>query len=139
MKHLALSIRQPWAWAILNSNKRHENRTWSTRYRGPILIHAAKGLTRDEYKSFLMFYEHEINYGPPYPPSCPPMAALERGGIVGRARIVDCVKASDSPWFGGPYAFVLDDVHPMPFIPYRGELGLFEVPDTIFATGETVA
>lgn len=46
----ALSIRQPWAWAIVNAGKRVENRTWETRYRGPILIHAAKGVTKREYE-----------------------------------------------------------------------------------------
>ncbi|MBL8866467.1 MAG: ASCH domain-containing protein, partial [Planctomycetia bacterium] len=39
---LALSIHQPWAHAILHFGKSVENRTWSTSYRGPLLIHAAK-------------------------------------------------------------------------------------------------
>jgi hypothetical protein len=32
---------------------------------------------------------------------------LRRGGIVGQAEIVDCVARSASPWFCGPYGFVL--------------------------------
>src|SRR5690554_3624346 len=36
----ALTIRQPWASAIAYSTKRAENRTWDTRYRGEVLIHA---------------------------------------------------------------------------------------------------
>jgi hypothetical protein len=36
-----LTIRQPWATASAHGPKRVENRTWSTRYRGPLLIHAA--------------------------------------------------------------------------------------------------
>ena len=32
----ALSIHQPWAWAILNAGKTVENRTWSTNYQGPL-------------------------------------------------------------------------------------------------------
>jgi hypothetical protein len=44
----ALSIRQPWAWLILNAGKDIENRDWLTRFRGPFLIHASKGMTRAE-------------------------------------------------------------------------------------------
>ena len=36
-----LSIRQPWAALIVHGFKETENRTWSTSYRGPVLIHAA--------------------------------------------------------------------------------------------------
>jgi hypothetical protein len=35
-----LTVRQPWAAAIAHFGKNVENRTWSTRYRGPLLIHA---------------------------------------------------------------------------------------------------
>ncbi|GAA1887657.1 hypothetical protein GCM10009837_06760 [Streptomyces durmitorensis] len=37
----ALTVKQPWADAIAHGAKRTENRTWTTRYRGPLLIHAA--------------------------------------------------------------------------------------------------
>ena len=37
----ALSIRQPWAWLILHGGKDIENRTWATKLRGRVLIHAA--------------------------------------------------------------------------------------------------
>lgn len=37
----ALSVRQPWAWAIAHGGKDIENRTWATAsYRGPLAIHA---------------------------------------------------------------------------------------------------
>jgi len=36
----ALSIRQPWAWFVVNGYKPFENLSWWTRYRGPTLIHA---------------------------------------------------------------------------------------------------
>ncbi len=45
----ALSIRQPWAWLILHGGKDIENRDWATRFRGRVLIHASKGMTRDEW------------------------------------------------------------------------------------------
>src|SRR5262245_33853273 len=44
----ALSLWQPWASAIALGAKRVETRDWSTRYRGPLAIHAAKRVVRDE-------------------------------------------------------------------------------------------
>ena len=41
----ALSIRQPWAWLIVNSHKHIENCDWPTKFRGRFLIHASKGVT----------------------------------------------------------------------------------------------
>jgi ASCH domain len=38
----ALSVRQPWAWLIIAGHKDVENRSWTTTYRGPLLIHAAR-------------------------------------------------------------------------------------------------
>lgn len=125
----ALSIRQPWAYAILHLGKPVENRTWHTRYRGPIYLHASGSLTRHEYMEFLLFYQQKIKGGLPVPPA----AALPKGGIVGKAVIADCVSKHDSTWFFGPYGFVLTDVESMPFRKLRGELGLFEVPEEVAA------
>ena len=36
----AISIRQPWAWLIVNGYKDVENRIWATSLRGRVLIHA---------------------------------------------------------------------------------------------------
>lgn len=47
----ALSIRQPWAWLIVNGFKDIENRSWDTKYRGLVLIHASKGMTKDQYRA----------------------------------------------------------------------------------------
>lgn len=128
----ALSIRQPWVWGIMSAGKKIENREWPTKYRGTVLIHAAKGLTKAEYAEFVFWWEYHFKRRPlaTYP-KCPPMDDLPRGGIVGRARIVDCIEASTDPWFMGRYGFVLADVDPIPFIPYKGALGLFDVPDEV--------
>lgn len=123
-----LSIRQPWAWAIITLGKDIENRDWSTGYRGPLLIHASKGMTRDEYEDFL-HTAHMVSRSRPFPSgtTLPPMKELQRGGIVGRVDMVDCVSASDSPWFFGHYGFVLKNATPLPFVPYKGQLGFFDV------------
>lgn len=54
---MCLSIRQPWAWAILHAGKDIENRDWATRFRGPFLVHAGKGCTRDEYEDAVDFIQ----------------------------------------------------------------------------------
>lgn len=122
----ALSIRQPWAWAIINAGKDIENRDWSTKWRGPICIHAAKGITEAEYNGFIRTI-HTVSLTRPFPPGerVPDQAALQRGGIIGTAEIVDCVMESKSPWFFGRYGFVLANPKPVEFIPCRGALGFF--------------
>lgn len=117
----ALSIRQPWAWCILHG-KPVENRSWWTPYCGPLLLHAAKGMTREEYEECAAF---AAGLGL----TVPPPADLPRGGIIGRARLTRCTTLHDSPWFFGPYGFVLDDVEALPFTPLKGALGLFDVPE----------
>lgn len=39
----AITLTQPWATLVALGKKRIETRSWSTRYRGPLAIHAAKG------------------------------------------------------------------------------------------------
>jgi hypothetical protein len=123
-----LTIRQPWAWAIIHAGKDIENRTWATSYRGPLLIHAARGMTHDEYTDGSLFINKitsrkEPSFRTPIP------GDLEFGGIIGLIDLVDCVTVSDSPWFTGPYGFVLRNPRQLSFYPMTGRLGLFDVPD----------
>lgn len=120
----ALSIRQPWAWLILNAGKDIENRTWPTHFRGWFFIHAAKGMTMEEYYSVKLWLP-TIGKGD-VAARMPDRNQLERGGIVGMAKLGNCVNGSDSPWFCGPYGFVLDEVMPLPFRPCKGALGFFK-------------
>lgn len=123
----ALSIRQPWAWTILHAGKDVENRQWPTRYRGQVCIHAARGMTRDEFEDCLDTC-HAISQHTPFIDglTMPAFDGLRRGGIVGTAEIADCVTDSDSPWFAGRYGFVLRDVRVVDFIPVKGALGFFD-------------
>jgi hypothetical protein len=43
----ALTLTQPWASLVAIGAKRIETRSWSTSYRGPLAIHAAKGFPND--------------------------------------------------------------------------------------------
>lgn len=121
----ALSIRQPWAWLILHAGKDIENRDWATRFRGRVLVHASKGMTRAEYESAddSLWLRPDIEL--------PAFEALERGGIVGSVEIADCVSESESDWFSGKYGFVLRDPKVLPFTPFRGSLGFFDVEDEL--------
>ena len=127
----ALSIRQPWAWAIVYAGKDIENRDWATKYRGPICIHAAKGMTRDEYASANLTIQRAIGrvdqaWLDRWHGVTAAKYRLDRGGIIGTAEIVDCVDHSTSPWFFGSYGLVLRNVQPVDFISVKGALGLFD-------------
>lgn len=124
----ALSIRQPWAWLILNAGKNIENRDWHTSFRGRVLIHAAKAMTRDYYDDMDCVLGFPEGKRPAI--EIPPFEDLQRGGIVGSVEIVDCVQQSTSPWFQGPWGFVLRDAQPLPFTSYRGMLGIFDIAYT---------
>jgi hypothetical protein len=117
----ALSIRQPWAWLIVHGYKDIENRDWSTRVRGPVLIHAGKTLDREAYRDIQAIAPDIV---------LPALASLARGGIVGQCEIITCVRTSESRWFFGPYGFVIQHASPLPFRPLKGQLGFFEV-DTL--------
>ncbi len=116
---LALSIRQPWAWAILHAGKDIENRFWPTDYRGPLLIHTGRDVHRPAWEWMLRTRGITV----------PPQEELPRSGIVGIVDLVDCVIASDSPWFTGPYGFVLRNARQLPFRGAFGNLRIFEVED----------
>lgn len=141
----ALSGRQPWWWAILHAGKRVENRVWNTSYRGTVLLHAAKGCTVDEYEDACIWMENAGVID--HISKVPPLKELQRGGIVGRARIVDVILPAvgrfgtcncalhpevDGRWhMHDQYGFVLEDVEPLPFMPCKGSLGLFNVYEPV--------
>lgn len=121
----AITVRQPWAWAIIHAGKNIENRSWLTHLRGPIAIHAAKGLTRGEY-------EETIEYLPRrYRKEAPAFEDLVRGAIIGVVDLVDCVTESKSPWFFGDYGFVLKNPRLIKPIPCTGALGFWNLPPEI--------
>ena len=123
LPRLALSVRQPWAWAIIHAGKDIENRSWQAvnhglKQRGRIAIHAAKGMTRDEYEGAAE-YMRRIGV------KCPHPADLVRGCIIGSVEVVDVVKDSDSPWFMGPRGLVLRAPEPCEPVMSIGNLGYF--------------
>lgn len=125
-----LSIRQPWAWLIINGGKDIENRSWLTKYRGRLLVHASKGMTKLEY-AFAASFAKSIGV------TVPPAAELQRGGVVGCVEVVDSVEQHSSPWYmPGNKAMVLRDPRALPFFSINGRLGLFDCPYPFPADGK---
>lgn len=120
----ALSVRQPWAYLILEGGKNVENRTWRTGYRGPLLIHASRTIEG----SMAIRSDGKLI-------ECP-VLKLHTGKIVGMVELVNCyLPDMENPWAEpGMWHWLLED--PLPFpepIPYRGHQGLFEIPDELVA------
>lgn len=105
----AISIHQPWAWAILYAGKPLENRSWSTNIRGRIAVHAAKTFDVDECEWI------ESIFGIAVPRDLP------CGGIVGTVELTDVVQWDASRWFTGPYGWVLKHPQPCEFMPMPGK------------------
>lgn len=126
----ALSILQPWCFAILTLGKDIENRTWSTSYRGRFLIHAGKGFDTEGYAFLLrMKADH------PEWPEIPRAVDFQRGGIVGSVVLRDVVRTSTSRWFSGPVGFVLQGAREETFTPIRGQLGFFAAEKILVGEG----
>ena len=114
---LTISVRQPFAWLIVNGYKDVENRSWKTDFRGTVFVHASMEL-HDATEAII---EYCLSVGIELPDE------VEIGSIIGCVDIVDCVTESDSPWFNGPFGFVLENprILSSPH-PLKGRLGLFE-------------
>lgn len=141
-----LTICQPYAWAMTAPGglKRIENRPKPISYRGPLLIHAG----RSTDWIWKVYDDDEDLAHPEHPnlkkrairallPGLPPWHSLVFGAIVGRVEVLDCVPVEDvavkgKPFAWGPHCIVTDkpEVFAKP-IPWRGMLGLFEVPDEV--------
>src|SRR5579884_1459065 len=130
--YVALSLQQPWAWLMIRPDiigadaraaaraarqiKDIENRKWQTRVRGWVYVHASKTIDREGY----------VFAGQHFPDiTLPAESEMQRGGIIGRMRIDDCVLHHGSPWFFGPWGFVIGDSYPNPFRPFGGSLQFF--------------
>jgi len=122
-----LTVRQPWAWLIIHGGKDIENRSWPTKIRGRVLIHAAKVCTKSDYDNATYVVRRWISDTL----DIPPISKLEKGGIIGSVEIYNCVEVSGSPWFGDyGWAFMLDNPQPLPFVPCKGTLRFWKYGST---------
>lgn len=89
----ALSLWQPWGSAVAIGAKRIETRSWSTRYRGPLAIHASKRpLTKQERFDFTFDGSWRAVFGilTPAHQSDPLWENLPYGAIIATCELVDC-------------------------------------------------
>jgi len=137
----ALSIQQPWAWAVLHAGKTPENRAW-TRRPGVLpgerlLVHAGKRLDLDAVfdRQFAAAWLNPFGDHPDDP------AGLPRGALLGTVRVADVHHANEcasscSPW-ALPGCWHIGVSDPYPFdepISARGQLGFWtptELADSV--------
>ena len=123
----ALTVRQPHADEIAFGEKRTENRTRPTRYRGPLLIHAGLAPDRETMRIARMVGHRP---GPDV-----------RGAVIAVANLSGCHHAEGGccPDFGFPdcWHWELADVRALPVpVPAKGQLGLWTPPPEVLATVE---
>ena len=142
-----LSLHQPHAQAIGLKLKPFETRGWSTKYRGPLAIHAAKKPFR--YQDYPIDYYHEVDKR--LKAAGFPLYALDYGKVLCVVDLVDCVPTGKLRGRIGPcefwgdfqdkgddgkdrYAFKLENLrvisaHKRPLV--TGRQKWFDVPDNI--------
>ena len=126
----ALSLKQPYAWLIANGYLLVDDRTWGTGYRGPMLIHASRGIY-EEYYDYLV-----ANTDIPLPSK----DQFGYGGVVGIARLALCARPDEIPptltreqrahFSGVPrdgFGFLFENAKPLELMPCPGKLGIFEI------------
>jgi tetratricopeptide (TPR) repeat protein len=118
-----LSVRQPWAWAIVTGLKDIENRSWGTDYRGPIVIHAATN--KAVATRFLRNADAAL-----------PKVTFDYGALVGVANLTDVLpltaELESDPWAWGPFCWRL--AAPRRFrvpIPAKGKLNLYTLSEEL--------
>lgn len=84
----ALSITQPWASLVAQGEKQFETRSWTTRYRGPLAIHAARSFPREaiDFAQAL----NTLTFG-----RLSPHHDLPRGGVIAVVKLVDVLRVED--------------------------------------------
>lgn len=150
----ALSLTQPWATLVALGEKRIETRSWRTDYRGPLAIHAAKGLPKEAKVLFLCVpfhelltrHDHTISHMLMAPPPGVVPHDLPLGAVIATCTLLDCVRVTPTDearrayaehaaphekalgdYAVGRYMWLLGDVQRLPEpIPARGSLGLWD-------------
>lgn len=122
-----ITIKQPFATLIAEGFKLYEFRTWKTKYRGDLLIHAGFGVDKKAMKKF-----EYLNLE--YP----------QGKIIAKVKVTDCIKVDDEfrntlnqldpivysgiikhpEWEG--YGFKLENIKKINPIDIKGKLSLWD-------------
>jgi hypothetical protein len=146
---LALSVKQPWAWLICRGFKDVENRNWkigrnlrhgqyksyhqanfSIELPARVYVHASKQMDFNGLMSIITGDFGDLSLKQRKWLNNNELIIEQMcGAIIGEVDITSCVEDSKSPWAAaGQYHFMLKNpvLYDKP-IPYRGQLGFFEV------------
>jgi hypothetical protein len=130
MKIRVISLRQPFAELVVSGRKKIETRTWNTKYRGEVYIHASQTLDKKACKELGI--------------DC---SKLVRGAIIGKAVLKNAIKYKSNKEFLKDrnkhlvsmaslrrtgwvdkikYGFVMENPQKIKPILMKGKLGIFE-------------
>lgn len=152
----AITLWQPWASAVAYGSKQIETRSWSTKYRGPLLIHAAKRCIKYELIHLSCCWNwkgalcQEVK---PWP------LGLPFGALIAKCNLIDCRPTGEftqneldtlrvppikhgelyawserqlGDFSLGRFGWVLTDIKKFKKpISYKGSQGFFDVPENI--------
>lgn len=141
---VCISLWQPFASLVVMGPrvKPHETRSWSTRYRGPLLVHAARHRDAESDRNCLAASVALVAAGVPVPELYP------LGAVVGACRLVSCgliggffpaepdheLDERFGDWSKGRYAWALDNALAFEPVPCVGSQGFWEpTPDVLSA------
>jgi hypothetical protein len=136
----ALTVRQPYCSAITSGDKRRENRTWPTRYRGLVALHAAKAVEWDAPD--IAWTAARLTPWRPGLRRDAWIGCLDLGVVTAVAELTGCHHAGDcitgaldaysfcTPWsMPAAYHWEIENVRPLAVpVPCRGALGLWRLP-----------
>lgn len=143
-----ISIMQPWFWVIMNGKllqehgippKLIENRTWTTKYRGPVFLRAGsfdnEFFERGKLGSSLVWYAFSRMVGDDHARKLYELMPKSKseylsGGVAGQCNLVDVLDwHDDGDWKAWEqYGLVLSGIEEIPFVSVKGAFKLFEIP-----------
>lgn len=140
----ALTLTQPWATLVACGAKRIETRSWTTSYRGPLAIHAAKGW-RGEHRTACVIEPFYTELRRALGPDANTIHDLPRGAIIATVDLVDVLligsdgdlligynvpplEEAFGDFTSGRYAWMLANAQLVDPVQCRGALGLWNVP-----------
>lgn len=121
----AVTVRQPWAWAIAHGFKDIENRSWAPRLAPGELFAVHAGAAAPDAEDVERVKKLVGRRG-----RVP--EAFDCGCVVAVARYQGTVAASRSRWFSGPVGWVLDRARAVREpVQCKGQLGLWTLPRSV--------
>lgn len=138
---MALSLWQPWATLMAIGAKHYETRSWPTRYRGPLAIHASLRLKPDQVVLFVQEPFRSVLHAAGI--SLP--SQLPSGAFVATGRLVNCIRTEEidarlsdqerafGDYTPGRWAWILADIHLLSTpVPARGQQGLWDCTEVLY-------